>query len=231
LEEKTDLLKETSGGLAFVRDLFAERYGEGHPEWAWIYELLADHFDKASRARQNGGMLAWVNFGVASELFWAMDIVPLVIDVATGLLAPTPRAVKYIDIAQEHVPDYVCANNKVLIGAALNGDIPLPDMLIHPSQPCDSNLATYPVIAEYFGFPYFLIDIPYFRGQRSTAYVAREMKRLVSFLEDTTGQKLDPDKLRQVMEYSMTCLSLSGSSFLSHILTPAWKPSRSTELY
>jgi len=202
LEEKADLLKETSGGLAFVRDLFAERYGEGHPEWAWIYELLADHFDKASTARETGGMLAWVNFGVASELFWAMDIVPLVIDVATGLLAPTPRAVKYIDIAQEHVPDYVCANNKVLIGAALNGDMPLPDMLIHPSQPCDSNLATYPVIAEYFGFPYFLIDIPYFRGQRSTAYVAREMKRLVSFLEARTGRKLDPGRLRQVMEYS-----------------------------
>ncbi|MBL7119403.1 MAG: 2-hydroxyacyl-CoA dehydratase [Dehalococcoidia bacterium] len=202
MAEKQSVLKEVSNNISFIRDSMAGRYGEKHPEWAWVYELLADYYEGACRAKEKGEPLAWVNFGVISELFWAMDIVPVVIDVVTGLTAPTAGAIKYIDIAEEHIPDYVCANNKVLMGAALAGDIPIPDVMVHPSHPCDSNLATYPVMAEYFGFPYFCIDMPYFRNERSGPYVAGELRRLVSFLEEKTQRKLDVDKLKQVMEYS-----------------------------
>jgi benzoyl-CoA reductase/2-hydroxyglutaryl-CoA dehydratase subunit BcrC/BadD/HgdB len=202
MKEKKTLLKEISNNIGFIKDSMAERYGEKHPEWAWVYELLADYYEGACRAKEEGKPVAWVNFGVISELFWAMDIVPVVIDVMTGMTAPTASAIKYIDMAEEHIPDYVCSNNKVLIGAALAGDIPIPDILVHPSHPCDSNLATYPVMAEYFGFPYFCIDMPYFRSERGSQYVAGELEKLVSVLEEITRRKLDVDKLKQAMEYS-----------------------------
>jgi len=203
MAEKQSVLKEVSNNISFIRDSMAGRYGEKHPEWAWVYELLADYYEGACKAKEKGEPLAWVNFGVISELFWAMDIVPVVIDVVTGLTAPFQSvATRYIDIAEEHIPDYVCANNKVLMGAALAGDIPIPDVMVHPSHPCDSNLATYPVMAEYFGFPYFCIDMPYFRNERSGPYVAGELRRLVSFLEEKTKRKLDVDQLKQVMRYS-----------------------------
>jgi benzoyl-CoA reductase/2-hydroxyglutaryl-CoA dehydratase subunit BcrC/BadD/HgdB len=193
MKEKKTLLKEISNNIGFIKDSMAERYGEKHPEWAWVYELLADYYEGACRAKEEGKPVAWVNFGVISELFWAMDIVPVVIDVMTGMTAPTASAIKYIDMAEEHIPDYVCSNNKVLIGAALAGDIPIPDILVHPSHPCDSNLATYPVMAEYFGFPYFCIDMPYFRSERGSQYVAGELEKLVSVLEEITRRKLDVD--------------------------------------
>jgi len=202
MDGRKSVLKEVSDNTSFIRDSVTERYGEKHPEWAWVYELLAPYQERAYKAKEKGEPLAWVNFGVISELFWAMDIVPVVIDTVTGALAAAAGAIRYIDIAEEHIPDYVCANNKVLMGAALAGDIPIPDMLVHPSHPCDSNLATYPVMAEYFGFPYFCIDMPYFRNDRSGPYVAGELRRLVSFLEEKTQRKLDVDKLKQVMEYS-----------------------------
>jgi len=172
---------------------------------AQLLQMLSGCFGEACTAKEKGRPVAWINFGVPSELFWAMDIVPVVIDVLAGLVAPTilgSDAMRYIDIAQERVPDYMCANNKVLLGAALSGDIAAPDVLVHPANPCDSNLATYPVLAEHSDFPYFCVDMPYFRNERCTRYVAGELKRLVSFLEEKTRRKLELDRLKQAMEYS-----------------------------
>jgi len=182
-EEKKDALKEVLDYLSFATDMIVERFGEKHPEWAWIYALLVDYYEEAHKAKDEGKPVAWINFGVPPELFYAMDIMPVVVDALTGSLASIGSALKYIDIAETRVPDYICANNKILVGAALAGDVPIPDILVHPAHPCDSNLATYPVIAEYYKFPYFCM-------------------KLVSLLEEITGKRLDLDKLKQVMQYS-----------------------------
>lgn len=201
-EEKKNVLKEVLDYLSFATDMIVERFGEKHPEWAWIYALLVDYYEEAYNAKDAGKPVAWINFGVPPEIFYAMDMMPVVMDALTGSLASIGSAVKYIDLAEEHVPDYICANNKTLIGAALAGDVPLPDILVQPAHPCDSNLATYPVIAEYYNFPYFCIDMPYFKTERSAPYVAGELRKLVSVLEEITGKPLDLDKLKQVMQYS-----------------------------
>ncbi len=204
MNNKKDLLKDVSDSIIFIRDLIVDRFGEKHAEWAWVYELLADYYQAIYKAKEEGKPLAWINFGVPSELFYAMDIVPVVVDVFTGMLASTGKATKYIDIAEAHVPDYICSNNKTFLGAVLSGDVPIPDVFVHPSNPCDSNLATYPVLAEYFNFPYFCIDMPYFKTALSAPFVADELRKLVSLLEEITERKLDIDKLKQAMEYSNT---------------------------
>jgi benzoyl-CoA reductase/2-hydroxyglutaryl-CoA dehydratase subunit BcrC/BadD/HgdB len=86
----------------------------------------------------------------------------------------------------------------------LSGDAPVPAVFVHPANPCDSNLATYPVLAENLNFPYFCIDMPYFKNDRSAPFVANELRKLVSLLEQTTNRKLDIDKLKQVMQHSNT---------------------------
>ena len=203
METKRDLLKEVRDRFIFLRDASIEKYGVKLPERTWTFDLIADYFDRIHSASTRGEPVAWLNFAVIPELFWAMDLLPLVLDTVTGMGAGSPEGVtRYIDIAEEHIPDHVCSDNKVLLGAALAGDLPIPDMLIHPSHPCDSNVATLPVMAQYFDRPYFCIDTPYFRDDRTRQYVAGELRRLVSFLEDVTGRKLDMDRLREVMEYS-----------------------------
>lgn len=204
MNSKKDLFKDVSDSIIFIRDLIVDRFGEKHAEWAWVYELLADYYQAIYKAKEEGKPLAWINFGVPSELFYAMDIVPVVVDVFTGMLASTGKATKYIDIAEAHVPDYICSNNKTFLGAVLSGDVPIPDVFVHPSNPCDSNLATYPVLAEYFNFLYFCIDMPYFKTDLSAPFVAKELRKLVALLEEITERKLDIDKLKQAMEYSNT---------------------------
>ncbi len=172
-----------------------------------VVGLIADYYQKAYRASEEGSPLAWINFGIPPELFWAMDIVPLVIDSVAGTMATTQkRVVKYVDAAHEHIPDYICANNKIILGAAFAGDIPSPSILVHPSSPCDSNLSTYPVIAEYMNFPYFCVDMPYLidgeMNEEGLEYMTGEMWKLVSMLEEVTQKKLDVDKLKYVMECS-----------------------------
>jgi len=202
MEQKTNVLETVGQTFSVIRDMIQSKAGENHPEWAWVYELLADHYTEVCAARQNGRPLAWINFGTPPELFHAMGIVPVVVDVLTGTLASSQKAVGYVDIAETRIPDYICSNNKILLGAALAGDIPIPDILVHPAHPCDSNLATYPVIAAHFGFPYFCIDMPYFRSDRCIPFVAGELRKLVSMLEEVTNEKLDLDRLRRAMHYS-----------------------------
>ncbi len=66
-----------------------------------IMDLMADYFNSALQATLNGDPIAWMNFGISPELFWAMDIVPLVIDAVAGQTAALyPEGItRYVDSA------------------------------------------------------------------------------------------------------------------------------------
>lgn len=174
-----DALKEVSSTLALFKGAMA---GPHNPGLASAIELLSDHFEQVCAAKDSGQPLAWQNFGMFPELFWAMDLPPVVVEVVNGLVAPTPDAIRYIDLAEEHVPDYVCSSNKLFMGAVLAQDLPVPDLMVVPSQPCDSNLSTYPVIARTFDHPFFCVDLPYHRNERGYEYIADQLRTLITFL-------------------------------------------------
>jgi benzoyl-CoA reductase/2-hydroxyglutaryl-CoA dehydratase subunit BcrC/BadD/HgdB len=197
MERQPDVLRRIADNFAILKSLAGPS-----KDGASVFDYLGAYYEKAAAAGEAGGQLAWINFGVMSELFWSMGITPMVVDCVTGTISGLGEATRYIDLAEEHVPAYLCANNKILLGAALAGDISLPIIMVQPSHPCDSNVATYPHIAQHFGFPYFCIDMPYFRSERSVEYTAAELARLVSMLEEITGRKLDLARLQEAMRYS-----------------------------
>jgi benzoyl-CoA reductase/2-hydroxyglutaryl-CoA dehydratase subunit BcrC/BadD/HgdB len=197
MERQPDVLRRIADNFAILKSLAGPS-----KDGASVFDYLGAYYEKAAAAGEAGGQLAWINFGVMSELFWSMDVTPMVVDCVTGTISGLGEATHYIDLAEEHVPAYLCANNKILLGAALAGDISLPIIMVQPSHPCDSNVATYPHIAQHFGFPYFCIDMPYFRNERSVEYTAVELAKLVSMLEEITGRKLDLARLQEAMRYS-----------------------------
>jgi len=168
------------------------------------YAIQACYFGRAARAIEERKPIAWLNFCPPPELFWVMDIVPVYIEGTMRTLAfsSSEDICRYIDLAEQHIPDYVCSSDKATFGAALAGDIPMPDMIVHSSHPCDSALATFPTIAEYLGIPHFCIDMPYWSDERTYRYIENELWDLVSFLEKKTKRKLDLDRLKQVAKYS-----------------------------
>ncbi len=205
MEEKHKLLKTivdgVSGGAAYLADMVKS---ENDKQWplATITGLLADYWKKGYDAFKNGKPVAFTNFGIPTELFYAMDIVPMVMDVLSANASQFGLAHTYNDLASGKVPEYLCSNNTILLGSLLSGDMSPPSIMVHPANPCDSNLGTYPVYSQYFKIPYFLIDMPYITTEKSIPYVVKEYKKLIIMLEDITGCKLDYDKLRQTMEYS-----------------------------
>jgi len=205
MTEKLNLIKTIMQGMDYnlheiEKHLPPDLGGMWDP--AYQQRLLSGFWHKAFDAQQNGEPIAWINFGIPTELFYAMDIVPIPTDHISANACVFGQTYKYNDLAKAKIADYLCSNNTLLLGALLSGDIDPPAIMVHPANPCDSNLATYPVFSKYFDYPYFVIDMPYITTEKSIDYVANEYRKLIALLEEKTGRKLDLDKLKQTMEYS-----------------------------
>jgi benzoyl-CoA reductase/2-hydroxyglutaryl-CoA dehydratase subunit BcrC/BadD/HgdB len=200
---KVDLIRNLSEKVEAIAGIFKGGPAGEFPDRAVAIQLLSDYYKKVYQEKEEGRPLAWINYAVAPELFWGLGITPVVIDAISGMAAENPEtAMPYIDKAEEQIPDYICSVNKIFLGAVLSGDVPMPDMIVVPSHPCDSNLATYPVIAERFGFPYFCMDAPYFRDERGLDHFTKQIADLLLFLEERAGRKLPYEELRSVVEHS-----------------------------
>lgn len=83
--------------------------------------------------------------------------------------------------------------------------LPIPTAIIGMIHPCDGMTLLHQIIAanENWGkVPMFAADPPYWEDSRGMDYFAGEIKRMVSFLEEHTGQRLDMDRLREVIKES-----------------------------
>ncbi|MFA4836867.1 MAG: 2-hydroxyacyl-CoA dehydratase family protein [Dehalococcoidia bacterium] len=167
------------------------------------YRYFADSFNRMAEAVDNGKPIAWVSVAVPPEIFIAMDIVPFCDPVAFGLLGALEGVIEGpMDLAKEVVPDYVCSTNRLPLGLILDGSVPPPTLMVTQNNPCDSILGLDTPMAKYFGIPIFHISTPHKNSEAGYKYVANEMKKAVKFIEEQTGRKLDPDRLREVMKYS-----------------------------
>ena len=215
-----------------IRDTIASVHSHvsrKRPDEAWAYAPGLDFWEKRCRAAETGEKIVWHNFTTIPEPFYAFDLLPINCDPMTAYMArfPNIRLSKWVDISQQYVPDHVCAYDKNLLGLALSGDVPAPAAMVGTAgQPCDSALTIFPAVAEHLGVPYYEIDIPYWKDERTTQYVAEEMKGLLSFLETLTGQSLNMDKLCQAIEYSNRAHELHHDIHLQRMHVPCPLPTR-----
>ena len=83
MEEKHKLLKiitdEMNGAAALLEGMAAA--DDSFWSLSTMTGILADYWQKIYDAYQNGDPVAFTNFGIPTELFYAMDIMPVVVDV------------------------------------------------------------------------------------------------------------------------------------------------------
>ena len=91
----------------------------------------------------------------------------------------------------------LCSYHKTFIGAAEKGLLPRPKCIVYTNLACDANLLTFHRLAEFYHVPVFSIDVPSRQTQANVEYVATQLRALRGFLEQTTGKKIDEDRLRQ----------------------------------
>lgn len=195
MTEKTNIFEYLAEGFVGMSEQEDISHAEsmGYRMFGRLYELVA-------KAPENGQEVAWITFGVPPQPFWAMDIVPYCDSISIFLASFPGVAEKYLDYAP--IPEHVCAANRLPLGLAYAGDVPLPDLYVGFNSPCDSLVGLSSAFTHYFNLPFFCMGVPYENEAAGYKYMAKEFDKLFRFLEAQTGRKLDMEKLRMVMEES-----------------------------
>jgi len=85
------------------------------------------------------------------------------------------------------------------------GLLPRPSAVVALSEPCDGVTGLHEALRrhrEWRDIPMFSPDPPYWDDERSVAYFAQELRRMVAFLEHHTGKTLDVGRLREACQES-----------------------------
>ncbi|MHA2035953.1 MAG: 2-hydroxyacyl-CoA dehydratase [Promethearchaeota archaeon] len=183
-------------------------------EFTPITELLLNVFLDIPKARKEEKPVIMHPFNYGPELFYAMDMTPMMQEVFSVGLAPFHFNEPYIDFTNKigyGDNPTLCNAQRPLIGSYLQGGAPIPDYLFFLSTPCNSLSMTYQVFQHLTGVQSFNIDIPYwaydqtseFYDDKTVDYVTKQVKNLIAWLEKETNHKLNMDQLQQ----TMTCVN------------------------
>ena len=171
-------------------------------------EMSFNMFLDLPKARKEGTPIIMYPFNYGPEIFYAMNLAPLMQESFSVGLAPLHFNEPYIDVTNEigygDTPT-LCNAQRPLIGAHMQGAAPIPDLLFFTSTPCNAIAMTYQVFQHLINVPTFNFDIPYwaydqtseFYDERTMDYMIKQTKDLVSWLEKETNQKLDLEKFQQ----------------------------------
>ncbi|MBW2060731.1 MAG: 2-hydroxyacyl-CoA dehydratase [Deltaproteobacteria bacterium] len=156
-------------------------------------------------ARDEGKKIVFVPFNFAPEIFHALNMVPVCVEVLTTMAQNLEEGVEeYLDLAVERgLPDTMCSTQRGVIGLFEAGILEKPDLIINGALgSCDPNSKAFEYMAEKFDIPALYLDIPYYHDKRALDYYARGFKNAVKAIEEMTGHKLDPDRLHEVVDYT-----------------------------
>ncbi len=88
---------------------------------------------------------------------------------------------------------------QALGGATSFGRIPPPDLLVCSFSGCYVYVKWWEALAEKFGCPLFMLDVPYLREatprREEVEYVTSQLEEFIAFLERTTGLSYDRSEL------------------------------------
>ena len=177
--------------------------------------VMVDYLNGLYEAEKKQQHISLYNFCIPPELFYAADVYPLCQEVGSVALAiaNTPTHLRYIDIAEESgLAREQCNAQKIWIGATILDppETPKPDSIVFASQPCDSTNILYQVMKSHYDVPTFTMDIPYghydekneFYDERTLPYMAKQVKKMITFIEKQANTKITFEKLKEVVENS-----------------------------
>ncbi len=167
---------------------------------------IAARYDRVIESAETGRPFAANSFGVAPEIFAAMDLPWYVLNVIPFLPMAQVDLEEQVDAAGAlGLRTDLCSVIRVCIQHAYAGYLPTPTVLVGTLCPCDGASVLNQAIARCPGWrdvPAFCFDAPYWRGERGLDYFEGEMRRMVDFLIRQTGAALDLDRLRETISES-----------------------------
>ncbi|MEE8471132.1 MAG: 2-hydroxyacyl-CoA dehydratase family protein [Dehalococcoidia bacterium] len=166
------------------------------------YEMLSSYFVRLKNARDEGKFVAAHTVFFPSEILYAMDIVPMhtetttwMISLFTGECADLLAAGSDLGLAPE-----ICTPHRGLAGAFASGALPRPDVMLWSNLICDNTAKSGELLMEVNQCPGFFLDHPFQHSEDEMQYLVAELRSMVQYLEDLSGQKMDWDRLSGIVD-------------------------------
>ncbi len=141
---------------------------------------------------------------IPPEIFRAMGLAPFMTELL-GIALPMidPHAVEeYIDVSENNaIPPDICSLPKSTLGLVLSGELPEANAIVTSNLPCDGGMASYSIIERQLNLPTIRLDVPHnFYNPSARQYFAKELRRMIDWLEKHTPGRMDWDKLAAICE-------------------------------
>ena len=167
-------------------------------------ELLAKYYENILTAREKGKKLCATTFCNSPVILYAMDIVPVTLEILTALggLVWKRGMFDYMDFCCETgMPETSCSSQRGAQGAILSGMSEKIDFAICDTPGvCDTNAIAFAYLADFLDKPFYQLNYPSSIGDnRSQKYHVDDYKEMIRFIEEHSGNKLDYDRLEEVL--------------------------------
>jgi benzoyl-CoA reductase/2-hydroxyglutaryl-CoA dehydratase subunit BcrC/BadD/HgdB len=177
---------------------------------ALYYELMAGYYRRVLEAKDQGKPVVGHTTQTPTEVITAMDIAPMFLEGAAVTMAITRKSYEETFStakAMGYAPE-ICSVHRCIISVFGNGWGPRPDAVVWSNQPCDNNMKSVAPMIHNMNIPSFLLDAPFYLGERDINYYSQELGEMITFLEGVSGRKLDWDRLDEVLHCSQQMVEL-----------------------
>jgi len=197
-------LEKSNRYLPYYSGILGAIFGAGKPGESFL-KMVNKYFEKALMAHEEGKKIAMITFSLSPTIFFAMDVVPLPMEIFSAFpgLIWKRGAYDYLDHAtQLGLPETSCSSQRGALGAYLDGYTDEIDFIVcNMAGSCDTNANAFAFTASYLDKPFKQLSYPSTLGdERSDKYHFEDFKDLVKFIEEQSGNKLNEVKLRGILK-------------------------------
>ncbi len=209
------------------------RRGDSRGSDAAYYRILGNYFERICTAGEQGEPIALHTIFMPAEILYAMDITPMHAETSTWMNAVfSGDAGALLEKASEmNLATEVCSAHRGLAGACGLNVLPHPDVVLWSALVCDSCGKSGELVMKLCGSPGFFMDYPYQDSEDEKKYLAGEMTKMIAFLEETTGKRMNWDKLSQIVARADYQIQLARQIFQLRKAVPSpFPPQRFLEI-
>ncbi len=177
----------------------------------WRNSLVSGYYEGVAKARGEGKLIVHVTGHMPTELFYAMDLVPVGPEHYAPQICAQGYAQEFCQTVEERgFSPEVCGYSKASLGAMYSGKgpfggLPEPHVVISCPNMCSIHPQWWDVEGQYYGVPHFLLDAPHANSdpqEHHINYFVSQLKEMVSFLEEKLKLTFSEEKLREVVALS-----------------------------
>ncbi|MBW1681411.1 MAG: 2-hydroxyacyl-CoA dehydratase [Deltaproteobacteria bacterium] len=191
------------------------------------WKFIQEDYAEGHAHKKSGKPVVWSCALVEKELYYAMGLFPFYPEQFAALCAVQKKspdsekeAVRFARIAEQSgYSTDLCGYERVVTGYVIHGDLsdaPLagmapPDLMVTTSSICDVRLKWFEDMSQRLNVPLFTLDRPervfdsgimQWPKAHEVRYYRSQLEDFVTMVAEVTGNKYDPDRLRECLEWA-----------------------------